>query len=327
MARHRLLLALSACSLFAGASRCSAQEAGGDFLDSIIGESIEDSMNDLFGGTEFVDATYENDLATIERLLKGGLNPNKPLTDPDLPSFPLLYTAIEAEKPDVIRLLVRYKADVNGRDPEFKMPMLSHAAACGSLESVKLLLTLGADATAVDKFGGSALEEAAFCGAQDVVKVLQGRGLKTKWPLHLAAGIGDLEALRKLATDAPAVNKPTPGWRNTPLMFAVNGGQLEATKVLLAKGANPDLPNMFGSFAIMNAAQNGSQPLCELLLAHGADINARPAEGQTTLDWVRGEPIAEYLQSKGAKATAANEPAPTVDQWWAKPNPNPSAGG
>jgi len=84
----------------------------------------------------------------------------------------------------------------------------------------------------------------------------------------------------------------------TPLLRAAKAGDVPAIRLLLAHGANPDLPTASGITPLMAAAGNGSSPIdtrgryktepqavdaVELLAAAGADVNARDAGGQTAL--------------------------------------------
>ena len=81
------------------------------------------------------------------------------------------------------------------------------------MEAVELFLELGADATAVDAYGYTALHGAAFRGVNEVVRLLLAEGAKLDlknnlgWmPWRIAHGVGDQYGLRRqLATSgAPA---------------------------------------------------------------------------------------------------------------------------
>ena len=82
--------------------------------------------------------------------------------------------------------------------------------AAEALEAVELFLELGADATAVDAYGYTALHGAAFRGVNEVVRLLLAEGAKLDlknnlgWmPWRIAHGVGDQYGLRRqLATSA-----------------------------------------------------------------------------------------------------------------------------
>jgi cytohesin len=75
----------------------------------------------------------------------------------------------------------------------------------------------------------------------------------------------------------------------SPLMLAADRGWTEPVKLLLARGANPNArdrqgmtPLMYAAGAIQTAVN--STPVIEALLAAKADSNARAANGDTALD-------------------------------------------
>jgi hypothetical protein len=84
----------------------------------------------------------------------------------------------------------------------------------------------------------------------------------------------------------------------TPLLRAAKAGDVAAIELLLAHGANANLPTATGITPLMAAAGNGSASLdtrgrykteaqavqtVELLVAAGADVNARDRNGQSAL--------------------------------------------
>ena len=53
--------------------------------------------------------------------------------------------------------------------------------------------------------------------------------------------------------------------------------------MLLAKGADPNLPGRSGVTPLMAAAFKGNDRIVEALLAHGADPNARDTTGKAAM--------------------------------------------
>lgn len=99
----------------------------------------------------------------------------------------------------------------------------------------------------------------------------------------MAACNGDLEALRSLAYRDPSINQSNPssgscaGWR--PIMIAAAEGKAEAVKILLEKGADPDVTNAKGRTALMFAAHYGYKSIVDNLLNAGAHPDIVPLEG------------------------------------------------
>ena len=74
---------------------------------------------------------------------------------------------------EMTRLFLEQGADVNAREPEYGLTPLLSAAAYGRLLMVKYLIGKGADLSATDKFGNSALELAEMKGWTETVAYLE----------------------------------------------------------------------------------------------------------------------------------------------------------
>lgn len=102
---------------------------------------------------------------------------------------------------------------------------------------------------------------------------------------------------------------------NTPLHWAAAGNKLEATRVLLARGAPPDLPNASGLTPLLVAVRSGGEEVVEVLVEHGATTEARTPEGETALMTAArlgNRRMTKALLAKGASADAANSEGRTV---------------
>jgi ankyrin repeat protein len=125
---------------------------------------------------------------------------------------------------------------------------------------------------------------------------------------------GDAAAFQKaLGEDSKAVNGKGPGG-STPLMYAVFYGDTATVRLLLEKGANPNVANDAGATALMWAA--GDLEKTRLLVDHGADVNARSDGGRTPLMITAGRfgsgAAVKFLLEHGANpsATASGLVAP-----------------
>ena len=242
--------------------------------------------------SELLDAIHAQDVNRVRMAIEAGGNVN---ASDEEGYFPL-YFSIAYESPELTELLLKAGADVHKLDPEYAMPMVAHAAAIGNLTIVQQLLRFNADPKATDKFGGTALEEAAYNGFTKIAKLLKENGAKTRWPVHVAAGLGDLTELRKLIPKLKDADLKTPGWENTPLHFATSGGNVYACKMLLEAGANPNKKNRFGASPLHIASDIGSVPLVKLLLSKGADPNQRDKEGATPGQYSENKEIQKLLR-------------------------------
>jgi ankyrin repeat protein len=100
--------------------------------------------------------------------------------------------------------------------------------------------------------------------------------------VHFARS-GDVESLRK-ELDAGIDANVTDNLGQTALIAAVSHGGLEATNLLLARGADPDVRDNAGWSPLHYAAYFGAgTDLMAALLAKGAKIDARNDRGITAL--------------------------------------------
>ena len=88
-----------------------------------------------------------------------------------------------------------------------------------------------------------------------------------------------------LATEDADINAKDNHGRNA-LIYAVQTGDKELLKTLLAKGADINAQDQDGHTPLIHAARNGKQELVETLLAKGANINAQDQDGMNALMYV-----------------------------------------
>jgi ankyrin repeat protein len=105
----------------------------------------------------------------------------------------------------------------------------------------------------------------------------QGRTL-----LSHMAGQGEIEIMHLLLEHGADVEQPD-DVGDTPLSYAAVNSR-EATLLLLEYGAQVDAPNALNKQTpLMGAAYWGCVPMMEVMLAHGAQVDARTAFGSTVL--------------------------------------------
>ena len=85
----------------------------------------------------------------------------------------------------------------------------------------------------------------------------------------------------------------------TPLMAAVAGGDLEAMRLLLDHGADPNARNENNELPLGFACSYGQWDAAQLLVERGANVNGIEDEGMTHLDYVTDERGIHVLRALG----------------------------
>lgn len=121
---------------------------------------------------ELSKAILKNNASAAETLLISGANPNTVIEV--VPGFPTTYliTAASNNSLDLVKLLLKYKAQVNQPDA-FKATALMAAVGKGNKAMVELLLSSGADAKAKDGDGKDALALAKEGGNKEIIALLE----------------------------------------------------------------------------------------------------------------------------------------------------------
>ncbi len=93
---------------------------------------------------------------------------------------------------------------------------------------------------------------------------------------------------------------------STPLHCATWKGHLNVVELLLSHGANVNAKNNndhWGTTPLHAAAHANQRAIAELLIAHGADIQATNLNGRTPLaetEFHKAKPVANLLKQHGA---------------------------
>jgi cytohesin len=173
----------------------------------------------------------------------------------------------------------------------------------GQIETVETLLALSADVHAVDAYGSNLMDLAGASGNIKIVELLKGLGVKSSYPLHLAAGTGDFNQIRSLLKAGRLINEQD-SFGATPLLVATVAGREDVVDYLLDRSADPTIEAKNGYTLLHGAAFSGKKSLIRKMLAFGLDLNRRYGPDAITPTDV-GEEGSEgliYLRSMGGRS-------------------------
>ncbi len=158
---------------------------------------------------------------------------------------------------------------------------VADAAERGDLEEVRTLLRQGADVNTAQSDGMTAL--------------------------HWAASNNDIEIATTLLYAGATVRATTRLGGYTPLHIASRGGHTEVARLILERGADPDVFTATGVTAMHFAADADAAGVIEALAAHGGDVDARDSFAERTplmFSAVRGaDAAARALLEAGAEVS------------------------
>ncbi|BDI33564.1 hypothetical protein CCAX7_56150 [Capsulimonas corticalis] len=284
-------------------------------------------------------AISEGDVVRVKAALSTGADPNFPYPNPMHMETTLLARVIQDGQTDIAEALVKGGARFHPHDPDFAIQMLFNAVEGGSVAMVQWLLDRG---VSLPTESGLLLHMAALCGHAGVIDFLldHGAAIDNRWgdqgqtSLMSAAMSGSADAVRMLlerGANATLRSIVSPGAAAgqpmSALGYAINSRNVETIQLLI--DTSPDLTetDLFAALsydiirnergpellqlliahgADPNARGNGGAPLIRasklasvdcvaVLLAHGADVNMKDDDGKTALDWSTNPEITKML--------------------------------
>jgi ankyrin repeat protein len=171
------------------------------------------------------------------------------------------------------------------------------AATGGDVSKVKAMLQVDpALARTRDENGVSVIMKSTYYGKRDVVAALLGSGVELD--VFEAAATGRTEKLVQLIEEDPSLANAYSADGFTPLGFAVFFGQPGIVEALLNAGVDVNLPSRetMKVTPLASAAAAKQTDIARLLIAHGANVNARAASGHIPLHEAAGNGNVEMVK-------------------------------
>ena len=288
------VIALFVARVAVGADTSLVADAAmnGDLLvmQALLKKGADPNARGSFGTPPLHWRVRVDDLDGARQLLKAGADPNG-VTERGVSALGL---AIANGNAEMVGLLLRSGADANGAEPNGETHLMT-AAQVGVLATVEQLLKHGSRVDARDpNFAQTALMFAARAGHADVVSALLAHGANP----NVATAVGATPAFIKpnsvpgfgygvgiIRGGVPADRgrrEPTPGGM-TPLLYAARHDHVEVAKRLIAAGADVNAKEANGIWPLLMAISNDNVAIAHYLLEHGSNVNGQDWYGRSPL--------------------------------------------
>ena len=265
---------------------------------------------------EFHTAVKRNKIAAIAELLKNGCDAGICLRHGETCSP--LQLAVEANLPDVVKMLIQAKAPIDYTDGKGDTA-LHWAAARMRLECLHELVAAGANLDAENALGFTPIMSSAKAGYAQPIRTLVEKGanlyhkdkeskmalnhvpflcrsLKTLlermcgWALLEAAAKGRGNEVTDLVRKG-ASSRLSDDQMRTPLHFAALGGHNIVVEFLLMQKSRINAVDKTGQTALHKAAQFSHELVVYTLLRHGADASIADKNGKSPADLAVGSTL------------------------------------
>lgn len=244
-------------------------------------------------------AAVGGNLEIMRQLLKNNINVNAKDTLGDTS----LQIATENNLTGIVRLLLAQRADPSVQNQAQETPLLT-ALESGYIDVAQQLITHGANVNVFNRNSRTPLSLAASLSHLGLIKQLLERGASVK-PTHpnlgvLSAVLDNTQTSVQQKQQAIALLMANgASFQGSELLNAIRWRQLDMVEFLIKQGANINYQDGSSTLMMAIATNQDATPeqrlrIMDRLLAHGANINAKNAWGNTAL----AEAVLQYHPSK-----------------------------
>jgi len=226
-----------------------------------------------------------------------------------------LHEAVEKGDIEAVKQLITGGADVNEKAVDDRWTPLHYAASRGCKEIAVLLIAKGAAVNAKDEDGETPLDQAQVmistsppeikAARKEIADILRKHGGKTGADFERNEADLERKEIAELLIDKGVNVVGVDGVSPQDWVEKVATEDIGAVKEYLDAGTDVNATNHLGWTPLQVAAQEGLNEIAELLIATGADVNAKRGDtGWTLLHYAVTKEIAELLITAGADVNA-----------------------
>lgn len=166
---------------------------------------------------------------------------------------------------------------------------------------------------AMDAAGSIALVAVAATGVFMMVRFVRSLG-----DVHALAGGGHLHRLRALLENDPSLAKAKDAKGETPLHHAARHGELEVIKLLLAHGADPNAKTPVGATPLHVARAFGEERAADLLVEAGAKTGSELSDDDADVQRATNLARSKLDELRALFAEHAERTRVRIDGEWRK---------
>jgi ankyrin repeat protein len=223
------------------------------------------------GSTPLQWAVYEGDVAEVRSLLDAGADVSLANNYGATP----MGLAAEVANTKILKLLLEAGADADSPNPEGQTALMA-VARTGNVEAARALLEHGAAVDAREHWGGqTALMWASARRHPQMMELLIDHGA------DVDARSIHRDYQRHVTAEGRPKNLDTGGL--TPLLYAARENCIACVDVLLANGADIDLPDPDGVSPLLLAIMNVNWDLAKRLIEAGSNVDEWDIYGEAPL--------------------------------------------
>ena len=195
---------------------------------------------------------------------------------------------------NLVRKIVEQDPGLVNQDDKYEWRPIFHAGLRRHYDVVKYLIDSGADLAAHD---GYAIHYAGEVpNNKDVVSLLIAYGgldahakpsSETARQFIYAVFLANVQRVNAMLRDNSKLVQERYARGDTALHHATRNGDLEIVEQLVDAGADVNVTSDHAHFPLYCAAGHGHVETTQYLVEHGADLQARLADGKTVVEWLK----------------------------------------